>query len=277
MSEDLVNEIAALQSIYGPDVLREEDGAFVYVLSIPRREASLRVLLPPDYPKSIPQLLRVERTGAQARKGYGSYVLDTARATLLSVFISGSVCLFDLLQELDTALAEESEGQQPSLLHTGKDGSLLPNAAPSDACSLEEDPHWVLSSTVTKKKSTFAARACTVTSPAHAQACITRLLENDKHTARATHTISAHRVRTPSAAKMIGEVLYEDCDDDGEIAAGRRLLHLLQVMNVWNVLVIVSRWYGGVKLGPDRFNIINDVAREAVVKGGWTQSKRSSK
>ena len=237
----------------------------------------MRVLLPPDYPKSIPQLLRVERTGAQARKGYGSHVLDTARATLLSVFIPGSVCLFDLLLELDTALAEESEGQQPSLLHTGEDGSLLPNAAPSDACSLGEDPHWVLSSTVTKKKSTFAARACTVTSPAHAQACITRLLENDKHTARATHTISAYRVRTPSAAKMIGEVLYEDCDDDGEIAAGRRLLHLLQVMNVWNVLVIVIRWYGGVKLGPDRFNIINDVAREAVVKGGWTQSKRSSK
>ena len=277
MSEDLVNEIAALQSIYGPDVLREEDGAFVYVLSIPHREASLRVLLPPDYPKSVPELLRVERTGAQARKGYGSHILDIARATLLSVFIPGSVCLFDLLQELDTALVEESEGQQPSLSHTGKDGSPLPNAALSDACSLEEDPHWILSSTITKKKSTFVARACTVTSPVHAQACITRLLENDKHATRATHTITAYRVRTPSAVKMIDEVLYEDCDDDGEHAAGGRLLRLLQVMNVWNVLVIVSRWYGGVKLGPDRFNIINEVAREAVVEGGWTQSKRSSK
>ena len=277
MSEDLVNEIAALQSIYGPDILREEDGAFVYVLSIPHRETSLRVLLPPDYPKSIPQLLSVERTGAKARKGYGNHVLDTARATMLSVFIPGSVCLFGLLQELDTALAEESEGQQPSLLHTGEDGSLLLNVAPSDAYSLEEDPHWVLSSTITKKKSTFVARACTVTSPAHAQACITRLLENDKNTAKATHTISAYRVRNPSAAKMIGEVPYEDWDDDGENAAGRRLLRLLQVMNVWNVLVIVSRWYGGVKLGPDRFNIINDVAREAVVEGGWTQSKRLNK
>ena len=277
MSEDLVNEIAALQSIYGPDVLIEEDGSFVYILSIPQREASLRIMFPPDYPKSVPQILRVEGTGAQARKGYGSHVLDTARATLLSVFIPGSVCIFDLLQELDTVLAEESEGQQPSLLHTGEDGSLLPNAAPSDACSLVEDPHWVLSSTVTKKKSTFVARACTVTSPAHVRACITRLLDNDKHTARATHTISAYRVRTPSAGTMIDEVLYEDCDDDGENAAGRRLLRLLQVMNVWDVLVVVSRWYGGVKLGPDRFNIINDVARQVVVEGGWTQSKRLNK
>ena len=276
MSEDLVNEIAALQSIYGPDVLRE-DGAFVYILSIPHGDASLRVLLPPDYPKSTPQLLRVERTGAQARKGYGSHVLETARTTLLSVFIPGSVCLFDLLQELDTALADKSKGQQPSLLHIGEDASFLPKAAPPEAYSLEEDPHWVLSSTVTKKKSTFVARACTVTLPAHAQACITRLLENDKHTAKATHTISAYRVRSPSASKMTGEVLYEDCDDDGENTAGRRLLRLLQVMDVWNVLVVVSRWYGGVKLGPDRFNIINDVAREAVVDGGWTQSRRPNK
>ena len=43
-------------------------------------------------------------------------------------------------------------------------------------------------------------------------------------------------------------------------------------MNVWDVLVVVSRWYGGVKLGSDRFRIINNVAREALVEGGWTKS-----
>ena len=48
----------------------------------------------------------------------------------------------------------------------------------------------------------------------------------------------------------------------------------LVIQNVWNVLVVVSRWYGGVKLGPDRFSIINNVAREAVVEGGWTRSRR---
>lgn len=40
-------------------------------------------------------------------------------------------------------------------------------------------------------------------------------------------------------------------------------------MEVWGVLVVVSRWYGGVKLGPDRFRCITGVAREAVVRGGW--------
>lgn len=47
-------------------------------------------------------------------------------------------------------------------------------------------------------------------------------------------------------------VVFQDNDDDGENAAGSRMGHLLQVMDVWNVLVVVSRWYGGIKLGPDR-------------------------
>ena len=274
MSEDLVNEIEAIQSIYGPDVLREADGASIYILSIPHREASLRVSFPPNYPNSTPKLLRVERTGAQARKGYGSYVLDIARATLLSVFLPGSVCLFDLLQELETALAEEYHGQQPSLSDQ-EDGSLMPDASPSEIRGLEES-RWILSSTVTRKKSSFVARACTVTSPAQAQVCLTRLLESNKRAAKASHNISAYRIRAPSAADMIAKVIYESFDDDGENAAGGRLLRLLQAMNAWDVLVVVSRWYGGVKLGPDRFSIINDVAREAVVQGGWTKSKRTN-
>ena len=270
MSEDLVNEIEAIRSIYGNDVLREADSAFTYILSIPHRESSLRVLFPPNYPESIPQLLGTERTGAQARKGYGSHVLDTARAILLSLFIPGSVCLFDLLQELDTALAEESNGQPSSPADPGDDASLVLNAAP---CAFEEEPCWFVSSAVTEKKSTFVARACTVTSPAQAHACLAHLLKSDKRAAKATHNIWGYHIRAPSTAESTSNITYHDCDDDGENAAGGRLLHLLQVMSVWNLLVVVSRWYGGVKLGPDRFSIINNVAREAVIKGGWTKSR----
>lgn len=38
---------------------------------------------------------------------------------------------------------------------------------------------------------------------------------------------------------------------------------------MWGVCVVVSRWYGGVKLGGDRFRIIGVVGREAIVRGGW--------
>lgn len=34
-----------------------------------------------------------------------------------------------------------------------------------------------------------------------------------------------------------------------------------QVLNVMNVLVIVTRWYGGCHLGPDRFKHINTATR----------------
>ena len=268
MSEDLVNEIEAIQSIYGNDILRKADGASVYILKIPKKEASLRVVFPPTYPESIPQLLGIERTGPQAKKGYGSHVLDTARAILLSVFIPGSVCLFDLLQELDTALAKEPYGQQPVPSDVVESGSLMSSTAPS---VIEEEPHWILSSPVTEKKSTFVARACTVISPGQARACIAHLLVSNKKVAKASHNITAFRIRAPSTDESKQELIYHD--DDGENAAGGKLLHLLQVMNVWGVLVVVSRWYGGVKLGPDRFSIINNVAREAVVEGGWTKGR----
>ena len=67
----------------------------------------------------------------------------------------------------------------------------------------------------------------------------------------------------PSAAGPAPAPTYQDYDDDGESAAGGRLLHLLQLMDVWNVVVVVTRWYGGVHLGPDRFRLINAAAREA--------------
>lgn len=35
-------------------------------------------------------------------------------------------------------------------------------------------------------------------------------------------------------------------------------------MNVKNVIVIVSRWYGGIHLGPDRFRHINNAARQVL-------------
>ena len=48
-------------------------------------------------------------------------------------------------------------------------------------------------------------------------------------------------------------------------------MHLMQLMDVWDVMVIVTRWYGGVLLGPDRFRIINNVAREALQLAGFAK------
>ena len=72
-------------------------------------------------------------------------------------------------------------------------------------------------------------------------------LMSDRRIARAAHPIiNAWRCE-------VGDVLHQDNDDDGESAAGGRLAHLLQIMEVKDILVIVTRYFGGIHLGPDRF------------------------
>lgn len=67
----------------------------------------------------------------------------------------------------------------------------------------------------------------------------------------------------------------QDFHDDGEGGAGIKIMHLLQDSNVRNVLVIVSRWYGGILLGPARFMYITDAARGVLEQGGYLQQPRA--
>lgn len=305
MSDDFSNELQAITAIYGDDILQKlsTDEPHIYALSLKQHQVTLRLCFPPAYPATTaPELQGTESVGSTARKGHGSHVLATARRILDAIFVPGQVCLFDLIQALEEELVapikggeyvgdateeERKHGDESNLLvltstsspstltgQTPTPSSKKPNLPPSSASTVPHPipPTWILSTTITEKKSIFLARACTVTSPAHAQTCIAHLLATDRRAAKATHNITAYRIRDPSTtttARGISGPTFQDCDDDGESAAGGRMLHLLQVMDAWGVLVVVSRWYGGVKLGPDRFRIINQVVREVVVRGGW--------
>ena len=61
------------------------------------------------------------------------------------------------------------------------------------------------------------------------------------------------------------------------------MLHLLEILECKNVLVVVSRWYGGIQLGPDRFKHINNAARNVlevagiVGKSDKKEAKKTSK
>jgi putative IMPACT (imprinted ancient) family translation regulator len=52
-----------------------------------------------------------------------------------------------------------------------------------------------------------------------------------------------------------GIVSY-DCDDDGETAAGSRLAEMIRLMEVNNVAVIVTRWYGGIHMGTTHLSLL---------------------
>uniref|UniRef100_A0A4W3HCI0 Impact RWD domain protein n=1 Tax=Callorhinchus milii TaxID=7868 RepID=A0A4W3HCI0_CALMI len=46
----------------------------------------------------------------------------------------------------------------------------------------------------------------------------------------------------------------------------------MQILDVRNVMVVVSRWYGGILLGPDRFKHINNSARNILVNEGYSET-----
>jgi putative IMPACT (imprinted ancient) family translation regulator len=83
-------------------------------------------------------------------------------------------------------------------------------------------------------------------------------LYTNKKIAHAAHNIMAYRLAEHNGGGDgvdARTLQINECDDDGETAAGSRLLHLLDLMGANNVLVVVTRWYGGIHLGPDRFKV----------------------
>lgn len=89
------------------------------------------------------------------------------------------------------------------------------------------------------KGSRFIATAVPVADEAAAKAALAELREEMPD---ATHHCSAWRLATPS---------LERANDDGEPggSAGRPILAQIQGRNLVNVAVIVTRYYGGTKLG----------------------------
>ncbi|TKY86162.1 hypothetical protein EX895_004987 [Sporisorium graminicola] len=116
---------------------------------------------------------------------------------------------------------------------------------------------------IVERKSEFIGYAARITTPTQVASVLSLILQ-DKRVARATHPVINAWVCTTSDG-----VTHRDCHDDGESAAGGRLAHLLSILELDNVIVVVTRWYGGVLLGPDRFKIINRAAREALDLGGF--------
>ncbi|KAJ2747715.1 hypothetical protein GGI19_006324 [Coemansia pectinata] len=119
------------------------------------------------------------------------------------------------------------------------------------------------------KKSVFVAHVAKVYSGEDVQAVRNELMR-DKKIAQATHNILAYRIRLDNGS------ICQDNDDDGETAAGKRLGHLLQLVEAENVVVVVTRWFGGTHLGPDRFKLINNAARQALEAGGFIEEQAKS-
>lgn len=85
----------------------------------------------------------------------------------------------------------------------------------------------------------------------------------------ATHITSAFRLEQPNGP------YNQEANDDGEHAAGRSLLKVLQENQLTSVAVFVIRFYGGKHVGPARFDTIKQVANTALANLGVLHPNRN--
>lgn len=305
-NQDLAEEIEAVNAIYEPDTItvtrttpanattkntldlgspahsNSNIHTTVVTLQIPEQQHISFILgFEASYPDSRPAVLG---TASTAARGEGKIAIDVLEDIVQRTWQAGAVCLFDVISEAIDVFPELSIGQddigdsstQTPTIDTSTATDAFEALSLRDAFGLDAPPEWILSDVVSEKKSVFVGRVARVTCLAQAQAFIDHLTATDRKVAAATHNISAWRIRQKKAGDGEGETVVQDYDDDGETAAGGRLLHVMQLMDVWNVVVVVTRWYGGIQLGPARFRLINDVGRDALVKGGFTKEKEEA-
>ncbi|GJQ68389.1 hypothetical protein Trydic_g16979 [Trypoxylus dichotomus] len=256
--EQQKDEIEALGSIYGSDWKEESDSGYFFSIEV-IDNVKLFITLNPEYPSNSPpsyQLLAPSLDRSTKQKISNSFeeiYLENIGGPVIFQWIE---CLREIIGECKGEQEKESAHDESQSEDDEKQ-----NKAKMDS----RNYNIITGPTIQDRKSIFQGHFCEVKSEADVRCVINILLENRK-IAQAAHNISAYRIKTDN-----GNIL-QDCDNDGENHAGGRLLHLLQTLNVTNVLVVVTRWYGGIQLGPDRFRHINNAARQVLVEAGVLKS-----
>lgn len=289
--EDLqsqIEEVEALSSIYGDEWCVIDEASRIFCIKIsdnsehPKLTACLQIILPADYPSAAPPIYQINAAwlrGAERAK------LANSLEDLYVQHVGESI-LYLWVENVREFLVEKSQsGEAEDQPDNGnitteeevmEDGEDLPDLS---ALKLTENAHLFMDhldddemppikhgNAITDRRSTFQPHIATVVTPRQVKMVLEKLYENKK-IASATHNIYAYRIYCEDKNSFL-----QDCEDDGETAAGGRLLHLLQILDVRNVLVVVSRWYGGILLGPDRFKHINNCARSVLQEEGYLGS-----
>ncbi|GAB5437497.1 YigZ family protein [Falsiruegeria mediterranea] len=102
---------------------------------------------------------------------------------------------------------------------------------------------------LTDRGSKYAVTGARVTSRAEVDAVLAEL-KTDRAYAKATHNTWAAML--PQGALKA---------DDGESGAGIVILRMMERAGLSDHVIIVTRWYGGKKLGGDRFRRVQDAVR----------------
>ncbi|ETM38642.1 hypothetical protein, variant 1 [Phytophthora nicotianae] len=281
-------EIEVLQSIFEDEFQLKSDldqpgVARSFTISVPGPHAIvLLVHLPQGYPSTDAPIAEVYESF-----GLTNVQRDEILEDLAAIFerSSGQVCLYEWIEdvrekyanaELDSAQVDANEDSDeegiagPVRLDTveyfeSDSQTLRPRVRTAQLVrDVEREakiaPLIVHGTAIVDRKSTFIAHACHVKCVEDVRSFLALLLD-DRKIERAIHNMLAYRI--------IGEFTVKDNDEDGEHGAGSKLSNLLELLKAENVAVVVTRWYGGIKLGPDRFKHINASARQVLEDNGF--------
>ncbi|KIC35634.1 hypothetical protein RA26_17165 [Leisingera sp. ANG-M7] len=102
---------------------------------------------------------------------------------------------------------------------------------------------------LTDRGSKYAVTSAQVASREEVDAVLAEL-KSERAYAKATHNTWAAMLPTGGLKA-----------DDGESGAGMVILRMLEREGITDHVIIVTRWYGGKKLGGDRFRRVQDAVR----------------
>ena len=115
---------------------------------------------------------------------------------------------------------------------------------------------------ITDRRSKYAVTAFPVRSETDFTAGIKALLKDKKFRA-ADHNIVAYRIKSDSG--KVAEYKNDGYNSPSkESGAGILMLDLMRQKDVANWCIVVTRWYGGVHLGADRFKHVRDATLAAL-------------
>lgn len=286
--EAQIEEVEALSSIYGDEWCVIDEASRIFCIKIssglkePRLTACLQIILPVNYPSTAPPIYQINAAWLRGPQR------DRLANSLEDLYVehAGESILYLWVEKIRDFLMEKSQSletvDQPEKVNMTAEEEVDDDENVPDISTLklntenahlfmgqtndEEIPAIKHGNTTTDRRSTFQPHLAHVVTPKQVKMVLEKLYETKK-IASATHNIYAYRIHCEDKNSFL-----QDCEDDGETAAGGRLLHLLQILDVRNVMVVVSRWYGGILLGPDRFKHINNSARSILVEEGYVAS-----
>uniref|UniRef100_A0A2K6CIW7 Protein IMPACT n=1 Tax=Macaca nemestrina TaxID=9545 RepID=A0A2K6CIW7_MACNE len=277
-------EIEAMAAIYGEEWCVIDDCAKIFCIRIsddiddPKWTLCLQMMLPNEYSGTAPLIYQLNAPWLK-----GLECADVSNS-LEEIYIQniGESILYLWVEKIRDVLIQTSQTTEPGpdvkkkteeeeveceddlILACQPEGSVkaldFDISETRTEVEIEELPPIDHGIPITDQRSTFQAHLSPVVCPKQVKMVPSKLYENKK-IASATHNISAYRIYCEDK-----QTFLQDCEDYGETA----------ILNVKNVMVVVSRWYGGILLGPDRFKHINNCARNILVEMNYTNSPEES-